>query len=55
MNIFTKFYLLQCSKAELSIPHSHILKHVLQVTKSLKRDNINKFSLLHIVLDECVF
>ena len=38
--IFTKFYLLQYLKAELWIPYSHILKHVLQVTKSLKSDSI---------------
>ena len=45
MNIFTKFDLLQCSGAEQWTPSLHILKYVLQVTKSLKRDNIHTLNL----------
>ena len=51
MNILN-FIFLQCPKAEIWIPHSEYSKHALQVKKSLKHDNINKFCLL--VSDEHV-
>ena len=54
MNIYTKFYLPTVFKSrDIDQSPKKISKRPLQVPKSLKRDNINKFSLL--VSDECVF
>ena len=53
MNIYTKFYLATVFQSYDMGPLLRILKRLLQVIKSLKRDNINKFCLLE--SDGCVF
>ena len=45
MNIFTKLYLPTMFQRSDMDSLLHILKHVLQITKSLKSDNIHKLCL----------